>query len=268
MTYGSIADALKAVSAKPKPEKPFPASGPNGEPHIFEKLGPDTKVPAGQRRPLPAWERTLDYFYGKTCMIKGCKEGAQFTTGGGEVPLVNALTGDPIMVNIDAIAQGKRIGHQVPMVPEVLLCLQHHGEYVRAQEERAIARQKALVPESWPLHELNPDGAEIEIKGQKVLITEAPEHGGRKITYELNRYAEVEAWRDKKRFVPDVLTHEQVRDLKAKTRIAEGMKPDAAKAISQLEYERLDAAKAKQETISEKARVADKAFNLANGTSN
>jgi hypothetical protein len=75
MPFNSITDLLDASAVKPKVPKPFPAHGPNGVPHIPEKLLPGEKAPAAQ-----VWKQmSVDPFTGKKCSVRRCKEGPQWS---------------------------------------------------------------------------------------------------------------------------------------------------------------------------------------------
>jgi hypothetical protein len=114
-----------------------------------------------------------------------------------------------------------RPAHLVPEGEEIFLCLKHNAEFQKAREDRLIAEREARTPKTWPIWELNPENAGVDIKGQFVYITEAPEHGGRSIRTELYRWNEVEAWRAGRQFKPEALTSDEVKTFKARVKDGE-----------------------------------------------
>ena len=121
---------------------------------------------------------------------------------------------DPLTARIEAAVQRARPAVQVPTTPVFYLCGRHFQEFQDRRVERVNARRAAATEPSWPLWEMNREGATVEIEPPYVFITESPENGGRRLRYDFARYADVKAWLEGKRVVYEVLTSKQIGDLK------------------------------------------------------
>jgi hypothetical protein len=200
MSYGSIKDLLakSRVPATPKKDaKPLVMNGVT-IPENYQASAhssPGDQVSPGVIIPDPS-----DPFRGKKCSIRNCREGAQYKHGGEprmsqaqafEQPQLTA--DDPLVARIEAARQSVRAGQLLETTPEVWLCLKHYYELKAAAAEEVANAQKAAEPESWPMHELDFNGASIEFLDDQYFVLVDGHNPPRRQKFEYYRMKEVQA---------------------------------------------------------------------------
>ena len=232
----ALLDESKVKPPKPKAIKPLKTAAGEmiSEEEVHRQSG-DYEVA------VPMDSRTDNPFSAQRCSVRGCKEGVQFSIGGGplasfEMPEYDAAWGDdPLTVRLEATLNQVRPGVQVPERETVHLCLGHWHSFLKAREARAAEERKAREVPSWPLYALNYSGETIEFLDDRWFrLTDGD---GKVMDLEIAMsLREVNARMKHGKYEQQVLTREEVQDFKLAVKAQEFTAKIAPRAVAEAKF--------------------------------
>lgn len=209
----AIVDANAYKRPARKPPKPLKTSGgtllPEDDIHRLPGEFSAAVVENGRRD---------DPLRGKRCAIRWCRDGAQYVV---RQRLDEALeqelipdpyvpSDNPLVIQLEAAVHAARPAVMVDTGEPTHLCLKHYHEFLDARNAKVVQeREKRQVP-SWPLYELNYEGASVEVENSTwFTLTDGD---GKRMRLEVRMHLdEVRARMAGKEYRTQVLTPEQRR---------------------------------------------------------
>jgi hypothetical protein len=220
MSFSSVDDIVSANAFKRPARKPLePLKTPGGA--VLE----DAEVHRlpGTGKPAVLWDaRADDPWRGQRCAIRRCKNGVQYKIlerllDEDDVPPQPYIPSDnPLVIGIETAVNSVRPAVLVPVSEPIFLCIGHYTAFMDARNAKVVEEREARQAPSYPLHELNYEGATIEVHDSSwFTLTDGD---GKVQKLEIWRMDEVKARMEGRRYEQEVLTPEQRRLFVLKTK--------------------------------------------------
>jgi hypothetical protein len=175
--FSSVDEIVSANTYKPqapKARKPMKT----GDGTVLEDAE-QFRLP-GSGKPALIWDGRRDNpLDGKKCAVRRCREGVQWVIhqrldGDLEdvIPPQGYVPSDnPLVIQLERAqaAMLTRPAEIVDVGTPVYLCIRHYTEFMAARNAKVVAQQAARTAPSWPLHQLNYEGAAAEVIDSKTF---------------------------------------------------------------------------------------------------
>lgn len=168
MSFSDI-EAIVDNSAKQRPKRKAPKPLRTSDGTVLQDE-PVYRLPNTGRPAVLDNGRKDNPLDGKKCAVRRCREGVQYTIRQPitdlpeDVPPQDYVPSDnPLVIQLEMAVNSVRPAVMVPIGEPVYLCIGHYSEFMAARNARVVQERESRQTPSWPLHELNYEGATVEV---------------------------------------------------------------------------------------------------------